>query len=177
MSDNEDDKPTVVLDINALREEARSEQDQLDDVASDLEFAAQPTEGTRTKIRNTLAKIQPTVIMFDFHSDYFAKNHAHFPEEFKYEVVSDLKLLNGHLQQEGPKVVLFNYNAAPKAVNQLCAQIKVKFSQVKSIIIAKNLSAQKAQAHKQSKAGANGYISAPFKSETLSEEILKVLNV
>ncbi len=42
--DEEDDKPTVVLDLNALKAQAKEQQEELDEIATDLEFNATPDE-------------------------------------------------------------------------------------------------------------------------------------
>lgn len=168
MSDQEDDKPTVVLDLNALKESVKSEQDELDDVASEIEFSAHTED---------VPEQQLNVVLFDFKSEFFTKNVNKFPPAFKYEVVDNLKELNAHLQSQQNHVVMFNYNAAPKAVNQLCAQIKTKFPKIGTVIMAKNLSSEKAQQHQSTKSGANAYVSAPFKVESLRDAIEKAGNL
>lgn len=195
--DEEDDKPTVVLDLNALKAQAREQQEELDDLASDLEFSATPEGEEASQPEPTaspsqaadslsldleaeedsldLSSSEPLVLLFDHNSEFFAKNHGKFPEGFEYKVISDLKGLNTELQKPGPKAVVFNYNASPKAANQLCAQIKSKFPESKTLIMAKNLSEEKAMAHKKTKSGANGYVSAPFKMEVFKNELLRIL--
>mgnify|MGYP001165526451 CR=1 FL=1 len=168
MSDQEDDKPTVVLDLNALKEGVKSEQDELDDVASEIEFSAHTEDGPEQQLN---------VLLFDFQSKFFTNNVSKFPPTFKYEVVDNLKELNAHLQSQQNQVVMFNYNAAPKAVNQLCAQIKTKFPHIGTVIMAKNLSSDKAQQHQNTKSGANAYVSSPFKIETLKVAIEKAGNL
>jgi hypothetical protein len=173
MSDDEDDKPTVVLDINALKAELDKKKEELDDIAQDLSFAA--TE----EIADEPAPEEPTIhdkeyILFDLNSEFFQKNKAKLPGDFNYVVVNDLKELNSKMQSGDDKVVIFNYNAAPKAVNQLTIQIKAKFPKVKTVIMAKNLSDDKAQAHKKTKSGAHAYISVPFKNENMIDILKKV---
>ncbi|MBC76916.1 MAG: hypothetical protein CME64_12960 [Halobacteriovoraceae bacterium] len=175
MSDQEDDKPTVVLDLNSLREEAKSEQDQLDDVASEIEFAAAVDDSEQEESQSPEQPL--SVVLFDFQSDFFSKNVGSFPSPYQYSVVDNLKELNTHLQSQKDQVVVFNYNAAPKAVNQLCAQIKTKFPKIGTVIMAKNLSEEKAQQHQNTKSGAKAYVSAPFKVETLKAAIQKAGNL
>ena len=186
MSDEEDDKPTVVLDINALKEEMQQKKEELDDIASDLEFAA--TEDEETPSGEELEALingdddsapeEPTkkiVLLFDFNSEFFSKNVSKLPsDDFEYKVVSELKDLNKEMQEEGEKVVIFNYNAAPKAANQLTVQIKAKFQHVKTIIMAKNLSDEKAEQHKKTKSGAHAYLSIPFNKEKFIDTVKKV---
>jgi hypothetical protein len=116
MSDEEDDKKTVVIDLKALKGLRASQEKLLEDVILDLEFAVPsedaPAEPTHDKF---------PVIFFDFQSDLFAKSLGKFPNGFKYYVVSTLEDLNTHLRMKGFQVLVFNYDANPKAVNQLCA--------------------------------------------------------
>ena len=92
----------------------------------------------------------------------------------EFSVISELKDLNSSMQEDGDKVVIFNYNAAPKAVNQLTVQIKAKFPHVKTIIMAKNLSDEKAMQHKKTKSGAHAYLSIPFNKEKFITTVKKV---
>ena len=187
MSDDEDDKPTDVLDINALKEEMEKKKDEMSEIASELSFGATTKDddsSSNTSAEDLEALIEDEteeeqqqnrpVILFDFNSDFFAKNVSKLPQEFDFKVVSELKDLNILMQAEGEKVVIFNYNAAAKAVNQLTVQIKAKFPNVKTIIMAKNLSDEKAQQHKNTKSGAHGYLSIPFKKNLFIEVVKKV---
>lgn len=191
---DEDDKSTVVLDINALKEAAKRQQESLDDISSELEFSAatdseikQPAQAHQVEPDPLSAEldldgpvqeveVKPEVLLFDFNSEYFQKSYSHFPQKYDYSILNSLEQLNKKLSEQGQKLIVFNYNAAPKAVNQLCAQIKIKFPHIRTLILAKNLSNEKAQAHKASKSGANGYLSAPFKPQDLSDEIGKIFN-
>ena len=198
MSGNdEDDKATVVLDINALKEElAEKNASSGDAIQQDVEFAIAPgndTTSPSTEVPEGLSigedlgddlgddldltgdaeeKIQ--VVMFDFNSEYFSKLSGKLPDTFDYNIVKELKELNKFLTAREPIVVMFNYNAAPKAVNQLTAQIKAKFPDAKTIIIAKGLTPEKAEQHKNSKAGANSYLSVPFNIAKFEETIKSV---
>lgn len=178
MSDEEDDKPTVVLDINALKEEMEKKKDELDDIASELSFGASeddtPIDELESLIEDDEEQAPRVVLLFDFNSDFFSKNVSKLPQEFDFKVISELKDLNSQMQQEGDKVVIFNYNAAAKAVNQLTVQIKAKFPHVKTVIMAKNLSDDKAQAHQKTKSGAHGYLSIPFKKDKFIDVVKKV---
>jgi DNA-binding NtrC family response regulator len=173
MSDDEDDKPTVVLDINALKAELDKKKEEMEDIAQDLSFAVEES------IEEEIAQVNNTVddkeyILFDLNSEFFQKNKSKLPGDFNYVVVNELKELNSKMQSGEDKVVIFNYNAAPKAVNQLTIQIKAKFPKVKTVIMAKNLSDEKALAHKKTKSGAHAYISVPFKNENMVEILKKV---
>jgi len=186
MSDNddEDDKPTVVLDINALRAEMEKKKDENDEIAQDISFAAHEEIEQEISEDELLADIesdqaieekeQIEYLLFDLNSEFFKKNISKFPGDFNYVVVNDLKLLNSKMQSADDKVVIFNYNAAPKAVNQLTIQIKAKFPNVKTVIMAKNLSDEKAQQHQKTKSGAHAYISVPFKNENMIKILKEV---
>lgn len=191
MSENdEDDKATVVLDINALKEEmAAKSAAGGDEIQQDVEFSVTSGEETSDPSSDELSinsdldddeldlggsleeeeKIQ--VVLFDFNSEYFTKLSTKLPNTFDYKLVKDLKDLNMVLSARTPVVIMFNYNAAPKAVNQLTTQIKAKFPDAKTIIIAKGLTPEKAQQHKNSKAGANAYLSVPFNIGKFEETI------
>lgn len=200
MSDHqdEDDKPTVVLDLKALKKEADQMQNELANISSDLEFSAQPSTQADSRPENTAEQPAPVempkpspevveqpserknsnkrieVLLFDLNSHFFEQAVSKLPSDFDYSVIKTLPQLNQQLSQEGLKLIVFNYNTAPKAVNQLCAQIKSKFPRAKTIILAKNLSPEKAQAHAKSSSGANSYLSSPFKLADFKKEILKL---
>ena len=183
MSDNdEDDKATVVLDINALKKEMAEKSAAGGEIEQEVEFAI-TAENVGTGKINTeslneaqeltldgdiddgdmlLEENKKKVVLFDLNSEYFTKLCAKLPDTFEYVVIKELKELNKILTSKEDVVVMFNYNAAPKAVNQLTTQIKTKFNNAKTVIIAKGLTEEKAKQHKDSKAGANAYLSVPF---------------
>lgn len=192
MSNDNDDKPTVVLDLNALKKELAEKQKVDEEVTQDIEFAVHDQVGaSQDKSNNSSLVIDEDLgddlvdlteegsilklVFFDFHSQYFSKLVPKLPSDFAdYVIISELKELNDILQSKEPVTVLFNYNAAPKAVNQLTAQIKAKFPDAKTVIIAKGLSPEKASQHQKSKSGANTYLSVPFSIDKFKEEILKI---
>mgnify|MGYP000663398879 CR=1 FL=1 len=177
MSDEQDDKPTVVLDISALKEELASKK-QVDAIDQDIEFAVHDETSPNISSGNTnelsleeeledevdlLGSGKRKIIFFDYSSQYFSKLAPKLPQEnYEFNIITELKELNAYLQSGESIVVIFHYNAAPKAVNQLSTQIKSKFPSAKTIIVAKGLSPDKASAHQKSKAGANAYLSVPF---------------
>lgn len=181
MSDNEeDDKATVVLDINALKKEM-AQKSASGDMAIDqeIEFSVTPENvgGASSVSENSedlslgddieegellVEDDKRKVILFDLNSEYFTKLSAKLPDTFEYVIIKELKELNKILLAKEEVVIMFNYNAAPKSVNQLTTQIKAKFDHAKTVIIAKGLTPEKAQQHKNSKAGANAYLSVPF---------------
>lgn len=185
MNNEEDDKPTVVLDLNALKKELAENAKVSDEVTQDIEFAVHQDTDTHKLDELSLDESldeeidlseeqHQRVVFFDFQSQYFSKLLPKLPEgHFNYEIISELKDLNAILQSKEAVTVVFNYNAAPKAVNQLTAQIKAKFAVTKTVIVAKGLSAEKAELHRKSKSGANAYLSVPFSIEKFEETIKK----
>ena len=175
----EDDKPTVVLDITALKAELAEKKNVSDAIDQEIEFFIH--EDTQEDIRAVGSKDKLTlemeveddlslideslkrIVFFDYSSEYFTKLVPKLPSsDYSFEVITTLPELNKILQSGEKTVIIFHYNAAPKAVNQLSSQIKSKFINAKTIIVAKGLSPAKANTHKQSKSGANAYLSVPF---------------
>ena len=67
---DEDDKPTVVLDLKALRKQKEEEAKKLEEMAINLEFTAtQSVEPTTLEQLNS-KEIQGTVLLFDFSGDF-----------------------------------------------------------------------------------------------------------
>lgn len=179
--DDEEDKPTVVLDLNALKKQKLKQEEELANMAQELEFAAsndlppEPVEEFITQTHKVAHAIR--VILFDFQSDFFEKSLSTFPQdEFEYLIARNLPELNKLLAHKEPQVVVFNYDANSKAVGQLCAQIKVKFPKSKTIIMAKNISPEKAKIHAKGPSGAKGYYQLPINSEKLKNELLRVFS-
>jgi CheY-like chemotaxis protein len=164
MSDHDDDedKPTVVLDISKLKEELAKKND-LSDQLEDLEFAvgADETEQTTTNKLN--------ILLFEFGSPLFETAMKDFPDLHQYTLCKDVKDLSARLKANSYQVVMFNYNGDPKAVNALTKQIKEKFSNIKTVIVAKNLAPDKVKIHQASPSGADAYINLPFDQAKLIE--------
>lgn len=199
MSGDEDDKPTVVLDLNALKKQKLKQEEELANIAQELEFAVGPeTETSSGKIeapetmdseefaeeflskraqeKETSAPKTPAfrVILFDFQSDFFEKALTQFPKGFDYQVARNLQDLNKFLATKSFQICVFNYDVNPKAVNQLTAQIKQKFPSTKTIIMAKNISPEKAKIHAKTPSGANGYYQFPLDAKKVQSEFLKI---
>lgn len=174
MSDSnhdEDDKPTVVLDLNALKKKKLEQEESLNNIVSELEFNVGVEE--EQKPHSTTTETFP-IIFFDFQSDFFQKSQAEFPSHYECKVVTTLPDLNQCLKSKNFQIVVFYYDGNPRAVNQLSAQIKQKMPLTKTIIVAKNISADKARAHAQTPSGANGYLQAPLSSAKLLNEFEKI---
>lgn len=173
---DEDDKPTVVLDLNALKKQKLKDEEDLANMANHIEFnvhqaKSEPSNKTpKEKAPQPLFK----TIYFDFQSDLFSESPL--PKDFETVVTKDLKELNIHLKSKDFQIVVFNYDSHPKAVNQLCLQIKQKLPSTKTLIVAKNISGQKAKLHAKSASGANGYLSLPLNEEKLRSEFLRIFH-
>ena len=89
-------------------------------------------------------------------------------------LIYTLKDLNQVLKEDPECIIVFHYNSSPKVINQLSGQIKSKFKASKTLILAKGLSAEKAQKHHASKYGANAYLKIPFDSAQLEQTITKL---
>ncbi len=203
-ADNEDDKQTVVLDLNALKKQALKDSEDLTDVGrklsidalnqGDIEFSIpdteiapkrQPPHANALKAEEDLVSFEDTldtpeayvesepsrVILFDFQSDLFSKQYNQFPADFAYTMAKNLPELNTCLRDKTPQVALFHYDANPKAINQLLAQIKIKFPHIKTLVVAKNISPEKARAHAQTASGANGYYQLPLDTGKLERQL------
>jgi hypothetical protein len=203
-SDNEDDKPTVVLDLNALKKRALKDSEDLTGVGQkipadalnqgDIEFTVPDTEIAPRRLpphAEALAndeamssfedsldtpeayiEAEPSkVILFDFQSDLFTKGFEQFPASFAYTLAKNVPELNVCLRDKTPQVALFHYDANPKAINQLLAQIKIKFPHIKTLVLAKKISPEKARAHAQTASGAHGYYQLPLDTGKLERQL------
>lgn len=198
MSGDDDDKPTVVLDLNALKKQKLKQEEDLANIASELEFAVGPDDEKPTApapkaapkaavpaapakelSSPSVASIPSaqksiTVILFDFQSDFFQKAKAQFPKGYDYQIATDLNQLNKFLANKTFQICVFNYDVNPKAVNQLTAQIKQKFPFTKTMIMAKAISPEKAKMHQKTPSGATGYYQFPLDSKKIEAEFLKI---
>lgn len=194
MSSDDDDKPTVVLDLNALKKQKLKQEEELANIVQELEFAVGPDESPATdhvsSAPKPLPQKEPTatgvpavpasqkssfnVILFDFQSDFFQKTKSQFPKGFDYHIATTLNDLNKFLSHKAFQIVVFNYDVNPKAVNQLTAQIKQKFPFTKTMIMAKAISPEKAKMHQKTASGANGYYQYPLDAKKIETEFLKI---
>jgi response regulator RpfG family c-di-GMP phosphodiesterase len=137
-------------------------------IDQEIEFAVHDDTGSTDLNTNELSleddlDEDDQIIFFDYSSTYFSKLVPKLPSEgYDFKVIKELKELNTYLQSGDSVKILFNYSAAPKAVNQLTTQIKSKFPNAKTIIVGKGLTADKASVHQKSKAGADAYLNVPF---------------
>ena len=201
---DEDDKPTVVLDLNALKKQRLMQEEDLANIASELEFNIPPEGETAAdsedfaeqfleqrskspapaaapvKTPGTSSKITPQqegnflVLLFDFNSDFFEKSKSQFPKGFSYKIIKTLPELNQALKSKNFQIVVFNYDSNPKAINQLCAQIKSKIPTTKTMIMAKAISPEKAKMHAKTASGAAGYYQFPLDASKIEKEFQKI---
>lgn len=176
MSDQEEDKPTVVLDLNALKKQKLKQEEDLANLATELEFnvGQEESSGPKESSLNQVEKAPFPVILFDFQSDFFESSQNQLPEGYDYHIARSLPELNKHLKSKKFQIVVFNYDVNPKAVNQLCLQIKQKLPSTKVMIIARAISPQKAKLHAATPAGANGYYQLPLEAEKIDKEFQKI---
>jgi hypothetical protein len=186
MAVDDDDKPTVVLDLNALKKQKLKEEEELAEMVNKLEFAVGSEETQKSptpkKVLTSsietpalkVAKKKIPVVLFDFESDFFQKNRDKFPDGHEYHLATSLEELNKFLARKEPQLCVFNYDVNPKAVNSLTAQIKRKCPHIKTLIIAKTILPEKAKIHAASASGANGYYRLPLEQERIETEIQKI---
>lgn len=167
---DEDDKPTVVLDLNALKKQKLKQEEDLANLASELEFGVPEDEPDSTPNK----RFSFPVILFDLSSDFFQKSLPLMPQGFEYKVLKTLPELNQALKSKDFQIVAFHYDSNPKAVNQLCAQIKAKMPLTKTLIMAKAISPEKAKIHAQTPSGAAGYYQLPLNALKIEDEFLKI---
>lgn len=166
MSD-EDDKATVVIDLGQLKKAKEKHEKELAQVADNLEF------NSSSEIATEMKKPAPSlpVVMFEFEKDHFARIKDNFPSQWKFHFAHTLPELNGWLKKKIPFVVCLPLDINPKAINQLCVQLRAKYPHVYVVVVSKALTPDKIAIHQNSAAKAFGYVSYPFSEE----EILEVL--
>lgn len=172
--DDDEDKPTVVIDLNALKKQKSKLEEDLASQASELVFnvgeeeIAIESDDFSSDIENF------PVICFDFQSDFFENSLDLFPEGFEYKIAKSLQELNSFLKAEDFQVVIFNYDVNSKAVNQLCMQIKQKRPLTKTLIMARSISPKKALIHAATASGADGYYEFPLEPKRIKQELVKI---
>lgn len=174
--DDEDDKPTVVLDLNALKKQKLADDQKLATIESEIEFDvhAKSDSETLTTIGTVRKEDQVKVVLFDFQSDFFQKSITQFPAGFDYIMATTLDELNNCLRTKGFQIVVMNYDVNAKAVNQLSTQVKSKFPESKVLIMARSISPEKAKIHERTPAGAAGYYQLPIDAQKIQAEFQKM---
>ncbi|GEM_PF-1208452 len=193
---DEDDKPTVVLDLNALKKQKQKQEEEMVNIVNDLEFnvgedeasANESSEDFAENFLNARKEVETKqvpkaatgsitkikVILFDLQSDFFKKSLPNLPKGLDYKLINNLNELNQQLRIKEFQIAVFNYDGNPKAVNQLTAQIKLKFTHIKTVIMAKNISPEKAKIHAKTPSGASGYYQLPLEAQKLMKEFVRI---
>lgn len=175
MSD-EDDKATVVIDLNKLKKEKEKQEKALATIAENLEFNVGEEAASQATPEPMPIPQDPNhpVVMFEFQGKMFEALQDRFPDTHEFHLVATLPELNGWLKKKIPFILCLPLDMNPKGVNQLCVQLKAKFPQVHVILVGKTLNAQKVAIHQASPAGVSGYLVYPFTTETLSRTLGKL---
>lgn len=174
---DEDDKPTVVLDLNALKKQKLAEEEKLAHIEEEIEFDVMEkshSEDTITTVAHVPEENQVRVVLFDFQSDFFQKHIKHFPMGYDYVMATTLDELNSCLRAKGFQIVIMNYDVSAKAINQLSAQIKQKFADSRVLIVARAISPEKARIHAKTPSGAAGYFQLPLEPEKMRAELERI---
>jgi hypothetical protein len=191
MSDEEDDKPTIILDLDSVKKQLNNEVIDQSDVVdfgvtendelsrvdismSDIEQSVIDSDNTAATVVD-IGKEKPIVLCFDHESTFFKDNFPQFPHTYEYIVISNVEALNQHLSDTKAKIIMLNFSANGKVANLVSKQIRNKFSHIKAIILANNLSDSKAQAHQKTDAGAAGYLSIPINTDKMVSVFTEVL--
>lgn len=162
MHDEEDeDKPTVVLDFNSLKEDLK-QAEELTQSKLDIQFNVDFDDVEPLEEKAEPSIHQKNIYLFEYKSNYFKKVLPHYLNNPSLHLIEELNELNEALTNDPDSIIVFYYNSQPKAVNQLSRQIKKKFQKARTLIIAKNLSPEKAEQHANSKYGAHAYLNHPF---------------
>lgn len=172
MTDERDDESTIIIDFKSLNESSlKKKKAELSENAQfeELEFNIPDDEKDEVIAltqSNILDDINCPLYYLEYKTEFFQK--IEFAKNFKTATsISNIQDLNTAMVQKEPSILLIYYNASPKLSNQITLQVKNKFPDTKTVIIAKNLSDEKSKLHAKSKYSANEYISYPFQTEEL----------
>lgn len=172
MNDDED-KATIVLDFNKIKEQLSQDEDLVDAASLDFTVSGLDHVDEEDLAHSDELKNSPRpLILVDLKSDYFQKKFKGAKAEFL--IVKELANLNSLLKENSGNILAFYYNSDPKIINQLILQIKEKFQENKLLIIASKLSPEKASQHKATKYGVDAYLSDPFNISEFFEKIEKL---
>lgn len=161
-NEDKDNEATVVIDIKSLKKEFESVGNE--DVES-LEFLADSSSPNIT--------IKPKVAVFDFKSNTFKTLIQKNLIPDYVEIINELFDLNNFIKLNKGSYIIFNYHVESKAITTLLGQIKKIDPTMKTILMAKGLTAPVIEKHKKSPSGAHNYLNFPFTKEEL-EKMLKV---
>lgn len=171
---DEDDKATVVIDLNKLKKEKEKQEKELANVAESLEFnlASDDDAPVTPTIPGSAAKPAPAtglpVVFFEFGQTLFTKLKAQLPSGPEYHFAAQLPEINAWIKKRTPFVLCLPLDVNPKAINQLCVQLRAKYPHVKVVVVSQVLTADKIALHQKSPAKANAYMGYPFSKADLS---------
>ncbi len=164
MAAEEDDKATVVLDLAALKREKERRDKELASLSTDLEFSV-------PGLTSEAPASRAPVVFWEMGGKPFSPHKASFPAGMDYHFVASLPELNGWIKKKSPLLVVFQFESNPKAVNQLCAQLHLKFPWVKVILASQTLTPEKQAIHAASPARADAYVRYPVGSAEFLQAI------
>lgn len=176
MSDgDEDNKATVVIDLNELKKERERREQEIAAMATDLEFQVEDSQAELKPIARAAAALP--IVVFEYEGHAFLEGDS--PEGQAFHHVTNLPELNAWLKKKTPLVVVFNLSSNPKAINQLCAQLRIKFPHAKLVLAAKKLAPEKIALHQRSPARADAYLQLPLTAAQLLQAVgsLKISKV
>ena len=182
MDSNDDDKPTVVLDFNALKDQL-NDSEELSDLEDIDELLNMPKSSDEAKNSSHITKENSftdssiPICLFDYQSDKLREWQASIELKFEFEVITELNDLNNKLRLNQDMLVIFYFNENPKIVNQLIPQIKNKFPKAKTLILAKSLNSNKVEAHSKTKFGAHAYLNIPCTNKEFIQTFLHLTSV
>lgn len=161
------DSKTVVIDLKSMNDFKLKEQEELNTLAQHIEFNVHES-GLIDKLQEKLCK----VIYLDFQTTLFSGSTL--PADFENIIISDPKELNAYLKNKEFQILVMYYNSVPKTINSICTQVRQKCPSTKLLIVANQISPDKALIHAQTSAGAHGYLALPITAEKLNEEFLRI---
>mgnify|MGYP003691535339 FL=1 len=173
----DDDVSTIVLDFGDLKSKLDEQEDILEDQDSVEELAFATDTLKQDSTATSLKALAPyrKIYLVAYTTEFFTKHQEIFEILENYEILEDMACLNKAITESPDAIFIMYFNDTPKAINQISAQLKRKFPESDSVIIAKNLSDAKAKQHKESKYGANEYLNEPFTPNDLEETLSHLL--
>lgn len=114
------------------------------------------------------------VIFFEYQNNFFSGQKKILPKGYHYEFATTLEELNTQLADKDFKIVIFNYDFYPKAVNQMSAEIKKKMPATKVLIVSQAIEPEKAKIHANTSSGGAGYFQLPLDARRLDLEFHRI---
>jgi superfamily II helicase len=122
---------------------------------------------------NPNSKITNKIIFFDYKTDFFSDLQKEVSTDFESVIIKDFENLPPELHGADKTILFLNYTAYPRLCQQMIPQIKSKFSAVIIVLVAKNLTAEKVQKHRDSVYGVHDYLSDPFTRDDFFRILMK----